>query len=533
MRWMILAVAFCALLSACGSPAGPDAASATSAAPESTEGTTTTSLYPPSPADGPVQDGAEIAGSWRLVYGVADGQQFADPTTAGFYIAFRSGRVEYPINCNRAIAELTIEDGRMELGGAAVTEAGCGEPSGKSMSFVTAFESSTEISIADSELVLTSEGSELRFARPETAVTLGELPLTSAGAALTFDIPGDRDRFSHYLITGSAENLGRGPFWLLTTATEERGPETVRWEDAEVTPAPGSPGPETLTVLMPDDISVDDWALCSPYWQPEPYCFTLPVRLPSAPWFVTAGLEGVTLYDANGTSEVLTAEPAAIAFYIQRRLVWQSLAELEAIQVEGAAPIVIPGGGRLVDVSLVGGRPVGLTVGKDGSSVIDLESGDGIWSGQPADRGMIGAHFVILRSDSGLITVADFTTGDGLWELSAAPETALSLNADGVLRLDTMRTLQTDAGSDPYFQYVDTELIDLASGEILEAFSWEVAIPFEGDHIDQQCGLVDFDGELLLCPQPDGRIVSLQVNGGDSRTVAAGAISATFAVGDD
>jgi heat shock protein HslJ len=526
---LILFLAVTTLAAGCGSPAATQPSVAANEAPPETGTTVTPPVPPPDPESGPVQSVAEIAGRWRLVHGTVGGRQFADATTGGFGIEIRPESVDYPINCNQATAQLAIDDGDFTLGDAEVTAIGCSEPSEESTLFVEAFQIVDRAVVESGELILAGNGAELRFIRPVVPTVLAELPLTSAGTELTFDVPEGWQRTSHYLIIGAPEHLGRGPWWVLTTATDETAATAARWGEADIELPSGSLGPGPITVVMPEDISVDDWALCSPFWEPDPYCFTLPVRLPSAPWFVAAGgVGGATLYNANGTSELVSSDLVAVAFYADDRLLWQHSEEPGEIAIGASGTDVLDNTGQLLDVRVIGERTLALVSDSTGTSIVDVDSAERRIIGPAAQSGRLTADVAILRIDAASVEAYSVETGALLWQRTVNPATMVNV-FDQVVRLDTMRDLQSNAGPEPYFQYVDTELIELATGETLDSFEWEVAIPDEGHSIAESCTHSDFDGEYILCSQPDGRVVSLQVNGGDSRTLAYLSLMATYA----
>jgi len=466
-------------------------------------------------------------GDWRLVSGVLDGTQFATETTGGYPISLDRGQIAFPIDCNDAQGPVDITGEWFGIGPYITTAVGCGEASETSKSFNEALPLSETIRIDGDELVLSSARSELRFVVPETPAVVADLPLTSAGATLTLDAPEGYTNRGQYVIISSVDRFGSQPWYVLTAATSDTPPTWQRGA-AGVEPSQHVPGTDTVTVFLPDDIPNGDFYLCSPYWEADPYCYTLPVRPPSAPWYVTAGLNGIVLHDANGTSKTLLDEPTAIAFYVDDRLVFQTLDAMDRIQVDGAEPAALVAGEHLTDVAAVDGSIRALVVGSGGSTVIELDTGDRLPVGPAASTGLIVGESVVLRTAPDHISVYDISAGTLLWERAVKADTLVTSDSAS-LRLDTMRDLQYDAGSDPYFQYVDTEIVESASGETIDSYEWEVAIPEVGDNINEQCGRPDFDGEYLICPEPDGRIVTLEVAGGESRTFATGAIVATFA----
>lgn len=477
-----------------------------------------------------------VYGRWRLVSGTLDGAQFADATTGGFFISIVSDRVDYPIDCNSASSQLEIDDGAFVLGETAVTEERCGLASEASVMFDEAFPRVDQIASQPPYLVLSGDRVELVFTRPETPEDLGELPLTAAGQLLSFEVADGRQRINQYLIVGSQDALGHTARYLLTTQTGESPASWQRWQgtvdplfalpgeregQTRVDPAIAVTGPGPDTVLIPDDLHDGDYALCSPFWEPEPFCCTLRVRPPSAPWIVSAGPNGVVLHDANGTSEILSTEPTAMAFYVDGSLITQTTDQPDWIQVDDTQ-IPLQPGETLLDVAVVAGRILALVTGPDGSATMDLDTASRVRVGPQALAGRLGDTAVILRITSDTIEARDLN-GEDLWDRMIDPNTRVNPDDEGVIRLDTFRNLLTDAGPEPFYQYIATELLDARDGQTIDSYQEEVGIPDAGQNIGEPCGRTEFRDDVLLCPQPDGRIVTL--NG----TITNRAATATFA----
>ncbi|MCP4307471.1 MAG: hypothetical protein GY788_21880 [bacterium] len=474
-----------------------------------------------------VADTSGINGNWRLVSGTLDGNQFADATTGGFEMVITPGRIDYPMNCNRAYAELETGEGAFNVGEPVVTAIGCGTLSETSILFDEAFLRLYRIESESPDLVLGGDNAELVFTRPQSPEDLGELPLAAAGQLLSFEVPEGRQRTNQYLIVGWPDGLGRFASHLLTAQTDTSPASWQPWHEATVDPAVVVTGPGPDTVLIPDIISDGDYALCSPFWEPDPFCFTLKVRPPSAPWIVSAGPDGVVLHDANGTSQVISTEPTARAFYVDGRFITQTTNQPDRILVDGTE-VPLQNGEDILDVGIVDDRSLALVSGPDGSATLDLDSGDRVVVGPQASSGRLGAAYVTLRTASDSIEARDLD-GAELWTRMVVPDAMVHLDGQDLIRIDTFRLLQPDAGSDPYFQYIATELLDPLSGETIDSYEREVAIPDDGHQIGEPCGHTEFHDGRLLCPQPDGRIVTLNVNTDDTRTITDGAMTATYA----
>lgn len=110
-------------------------------------------------------------------------------------------------------------------------------------------------------------------------------------------------------------------------------------------------------------------------------------------------------------------------------------------------------------------------------------------------------------------------SGSLLWELEVNPQEMISTVAGTELRLDSGQ-LNTDAAPVPFWQYLDTRIVDLSTGEVVDEFRFELAIPLEGDQIAETCLRAELRDGLLLCPQPDGRFTTVMVEGGDPQAIA-------------
>ncbi|MBK5265953.1 MAG: hypothetical protein JJE47_00820 [Acidimicrobiia bacterium] len=414
------------------------------------------------------------------------------------------------------------------------TDVGCSVNSDESALFEKAFRRSDSIRLDGSDLVLSGAEVELRFAPPQEPDTLGEPLLTAAGERLSFEVPDGRDRTGHYIITSSMEDSALSVFYLLTADTP--GATTpASWQlwagEPDVQPERVTgPGPDT--VVIPDSIRDGDYGLCSPYWEPRQFCFTLQVRPASAPWIITAGHDGVILHDRNGTSKALTTVASRTAFYVADRLITQPDEQPERLLIvdaDGAiSDIPLRPGESLLDVAQFDGRTHALTSDPSGTFILDIDSGSWVPVGPAATDARFAGTVILVRTLTDTLRIIQ-PDGTVIWERQLDPETMVVPDHDGHLRLDTFGVLNTDAAPEPYFQYLTTELVDLTTGETVDTYEREIAIPDEGQQIAEPCLRAEFQGSLLLCPQPDGRIMTLEVDGGDSRTLVPNATTATYA----
>jgi hypothetical protein len=474
----------------------------------------------------------EFDGTWRFASGTLDGEPFKNPTSMGNFLTLDGGSATYTVSCNTAYAAVDIYAGWIGIGPAVITAVGCGESLRENEFYVEGLQRAERIRFDGSTIVLDGTDTELHFARAEVPEYLGELPLTAAGETLTFEIPDGRQRYEQYIVTWSPNDLGGSASYLLTatTAGSDDAPSWRHWEGEPETPATVVAGAGPDTIAIPGDISNGDFGLCSPYWEPNRFCFTLRVRPPSAPWIVTAGPDGVLLHDANGTSESVFAAAADQAFYLDGRLVIQPAAGSGRLVVIGRSGdesgLALNAGDTLIDAALVGGRPLVLVTGAAETALIDLVSGERRVVGSTALGGRIIGSLLLLRTGPELVSAID-TSGTPVWERTVTSETMVAPDGEGHIRFDRFHTLQEDAGSEPYLQYIATELVDPASGETVAMFEREIAIPDEGDAIAEPCIRTEIENNFRLCPQPDGRIVTLDQYDG-TRTLTLGA-TATFA----
>jgi hypothetical protein len=340
-----------------------------------------------------------------------------------------------------------------------------------------------------------------------------------------------------YTISGQGGELGQSVHYVLTAEAEGVDSEASwsEWNgefevpDVEVT----GPGPDRI--VIPGTIQDGDYRLCSPYWEPDPYCFDLLVRPASAPWFVTAGAEGVVLHDADGTSTVLTDQATAIAFYADGALVtWGGQDDAIRIRRNGqVTEVALQPGETLLDVAPKDGRLMALVTNRSSAtSAVDLDSGERKDVGPASIEARLQDGVALLRlSETGL--EARSLEGGLLWETTIDAETMIVPADPGVVRLDRFGDLYND--SEPAFrQFLETRILDVPTGDELDSFEYELAIPFEGDQITERCLRAELRDGLLLCPQPDGRLVTLQVEGGDMHDFPAGRGGiATYARQDD
>ncbi|HVR77554.1 MAG TPA: hypothetical protein VMS99_04100 [Acidimicrobiia bacterium] len=458
-------------------------------------------------------------GIYRFTSGEVDGEEFGNPDIGrAIFLTLDSGSVSFPVDCNTGGGIVDIYETAFGVGEIVTTEVGCPEYTAEAGQFTNGIRRVEMISEQASELVLSGPGVELRFVTPETAVALGELPLTAAGESVLLEFPDGRARGVVYTIGGQEGELGQSVHYVLTA--EASGVDsTAGWEewngefevpDVQVT------GPRPDRILIPDTIQNGDYRLCSPYWKPDPFCFDLLVRPASAPWFVTAGADGVILHDADGTSTLLTDEATAIAFYIDGLIVtWGVQDDSIVLRRDGqVSEIALQPGEVLLDVGHDDDGLVALVTNRSSAtSAVDLESGERRDIGPASIEARLQDGVALLRrSETGL--EARSLQHDLLWEATIDAETMIVPSDPGAVRLDRFGDLYID--SDPAFrQFLETQLVDVFTGEELDSFEYELAIPLEGDQITERCLRAELWEGVLLCPQPDGRLVTLQVEGGD------------------
>jgi hypothetical protein len=467
---------------------------------------------------------SEFDGEWRFTSGIVDGNEFGNPVGGATTLSINEGEADFPIDCNTGSTVVDIFDGWFGIGPVFSTLVGCGRHSNEAEQFVAAINRAETIRQDGSELLLSGPGVELRFVEPQPPDLLGELPLTAAGETLLLEYPTGRSRGVVYTIETS-EQLGNSVRYVLTAEADGVDSEAswTEWNgefevpDVEVT----GTGPDRI--VIPDTIQDGDYRLCSPYWEPDPFCFDLLVRPASAPWFVTAGADGVVLHDADGTSTLLTDEATAIAFYTDGLLVtWGMQDDAIVLRRDGqVSEVALQPGDILLDMAHTDDRLVALVTNRSSAtSAIDLDSGERRDIGPASIEARLQDGVALLRlSETGL--EARSLEGGLLWETTIDVETMIVPSDPGVVRLDRFGDLYID--SDPAFrQFLETRLVDVSTGEELDSFEYELAIPLEGDQITDRCLRAELREGLLLCPQPDGRLVTLQVEGGDMLDFPAG-----------
>jgi hypothetical protein len=478
---------------------------------------------------------SEFDGTWTFVLGTVASEEFRNPATTRLWVRIEAMHgiqtLQYPTDCNNTNGPVDIHDGWFGVGHRVSTSMGC-VTSRQVMLFETAFARADQIRLEGGELVLAGPGVELRFGPPPSVEFLGELPLTAAGETLTFEVPAGRDRSGTYLLGGRLDDPFGFVYYQLTAAVAGEGEPT--WEGYRGQPdSPGvmvsGDGPDTI--LVPD-VGEGDFALCSPYWEPDPFCFTLRVRPPSQPWIVTAGLEGVFLLDADGTSGWLWEGPTEVAYHLDGQVLIEPVggdAALTLLAGDGSEThIPVEAGERLIEAALVGGQPLAVLSSGRGTVVLDVDTGERTQVGPQATAATMAGGFLALRLTPETVIGVDLD-GELMWERDVDARTMI-LAAGDVFRFDVLDTLQSDAGPEPYFQYVVTELVEVTTGETMGAYDREVAIPDSGDNIAEPCIRPDlWEAGVLVCAQPDGRVVTLEVDGGLSRTVATDVTAATFA----
>jgi hypothetical protein len=108
-----------------------------------------------------------------------------------------------------------------------------------------------------------------------------------------------------------------------------------------------------------------------------------------------------------------------------------------------------------------------------------------------------------------------------LWTKTIDAETMVVPGAPGLVRLDRFGPLYTESA--PAFrQFLETRILDVFNGEEGESYEYELAIPDEGNEITDRCVRAELRDLLMLCPQPDGRMITLQTEGGNMIAVPAG-----------
>jgi hypothetical protein len=480
---------------------------------------------------------SEFDGEWRFTSGIVDGNEFGNPVSDGaITLSINEGFGDFPIDCNTGSMLVDIFDGSFGIGPIFSTAAGCGTYSDEAEQFVAAIKRAETIRHDGSELVLSGPGVELRFVEPQLPDLLGELPLTAAGETLLLEFPNGRSRGLVYTIETSRQ-LGESVRYVLTAEAEgvDSDASWTEWYGEFEVPDVQATGTGPDRIVIPDTIQNGDYRLCSPYWEPDTFCFDLLVRPASAPWFVTAGVDGVILHDADGTSSVIANEAADIAFYVDGLLVsWGMQDDAIVLRRDGqVSEVALQSGDILLDVAHTDDRLVALVTNRsNATSAVDLDSGERREIGPASTEARLQDGVALLSlSETGL--EARSLEGGLLWEATIDAETMIVPSDPGVVRLDRFGDLYID--SDPAFrQFLETRLVDVLTGEELDSFEYELAIPLEGDQITERCLRAELQDGVLLCPQPDGRLVTLQVEGGDMLDFPAGrGRIATYARQDD
>jgi hypothetical protein len=484
---------------------------------------------------------SEFDGEWRFTSGDLDGTRFGNPVREGaITLALDSGSGNFPIDCNSGFAPVDIYDAWFGVGPILSTAAGCSEYSTEAELFTTALQRVETIARDGSGLILTGPGVELRFVTSEVPEPLGALPLTAAGETLLLEFPDSRSRGVIYTISSGSAERGDAVTYVLTA--EADGIDSIagweNWGGEFDVPDVVVSGPGPDRVVIPDTIFEGDYRLCSPYWEPNPFCFDLLVRPASAPWFVTAGAEGVLLHDADGTSSTLSDRSAAIAFLAGGRVVTQpgSPSDPEARVVvdndEGSTEYPLGPGEALLDVGVVDGGLMALvSSGAGATSILDLDTGDQADLGPGSSEARFHDTVVLLRPSADRVEARSLD-GELLWEITVDAETMVVPADPGIVRLDQFGDLNTE-NAPAYRQHLETRLVDVATGEVLDSYEREVAIPLEGDEIADRCLRAELRAGLLLCPQPDGRMVTLEIEGGNTLNFPAGRGVGTYVRAED
>lgn len=461
-------------------------------------------------------------GFWRFVAGEVDGELFSNPTTGLIFATLRDGFVTFPIDCNEAGGPIDVHGSFFGIGSVFTTGVGCSEYSEEGELFSQALQSATTIGKVGAELVISGENSVLRLVPLERPEQRGELALTAAGETLVIDV--ERGELTSILTVSSGGNQwpwshpGRSARYTLTPVDPEsdQDPAWSRWEGEVEVPDPPS-GPQEIVV--PDDIGVGDYQLCSPYWSGDFFCYDLLVRPASAPWYVTAGADGVVLHDADTTSQRVWEGDAQIAFWFDDLLVVET-ATGAILGVQDSQPgLELSGAGsRLLDAIERGKSKKALIVRGGETLLIDVDRGDETVLAPAAIEGRLAGDIVVLRPSPEIVEGRSSTDGAMIWRLEVDAQEMISSVTETEVRLDSGH-LNTD-GPVPFWQYLETRVVDTISGTVVDEFRTELAIPLEGDEVTETCIRAELRDGLLLCPQPDGRFATIEVEGGDQQTIA-------------
>lgn len=177
-----------------------------------------------------------------------------------------------------------------------------------------------------------------------------------------------------------------------------------------------------------------------------------------------------------------------------------------------------PAGSRLLDAARVEDAIQALVVRNDQTVLVGVDSGGEAALGGEAIEGRIAGELVILRTTATKIEARSSRDGSTLWELDVDPHEMVSSVTPTEMRLD-MGRLNTDASPTPFWQYLDTRIIDVSTGEVTDEFPMELAIPLEGNEVTEPCLRAELRDGLILCTQADGRFTTIEVEGGDQLTV--------------
>jgi len=462
-------------------------------------------------------------GAWRFVEGEIDGERFGNPTSGLIAAELRDGYITFPIDCNEAGGQIDVHGSFFGVGPVFTTAVGCSEYSEEGELFGQALEGATMIGEDGAELVLSGEDGLLRLVPLERPDYRGELPITAAGETLVIDVDERHPSSISTISSGSHRpwpdgHPGRSVLYTLTPVVPGSGqnPTWSPWRgELEVHDLPSGP----LEIVIPDDIRVGDYRLCSPYWSGDFFCYELPIRPASAPWYVTAGADGVVLHDADSTSQPVWEGGAHIAFWFDDLLVVETVTgAILAVRDSGPDVELSEEGSRLLDVQEDAGSKQVLMVKGGETLALDANSGEETPLGPAAIEGRLAGDIVVFRPSPDMIEARSTADGAVIWQLGVDPEEMISSVTQTEVRLDSGQINNTD-GPVPFWQYLETRIIESRTGDLVDEFRVELAIPLEGDQITDPCMRAELREGLLLCPQPDGRFATIEVEGGEQQTV--------------
>lgn len=282
-------------------------------------------------------------GQWRFTGDEVDGEEFDNPTTGLIVATLLNGYLDFRIDCNEAGGPTDIHGSFFGIGPVFMTAVGCGE------------------------------NSVLRLVPLEQPERRGELSLTAAGETLV--IEADLGELAAVLTISAGGDAragrhpGRSAQYTLTAVDPGSDLDSAwsRWEGEFEVPAPPS-GPQEI--VMPDDIWVGDYQLCSPYRSENLFCYDLLVRPASAPWNVTAGADGVVLHDADGTSQTVWEEATRIAFWFDELLLVESEPGIVTTIRDSSPPLELAGEGSLLRDAGRIGDPVVALIARGGDTLL-------------------------------------------------------------------------------------------------------------------------------------------------------------------